>query len=330
MIPHDKVKAVTRALRSAFGVDGYEQIRPLTAGLSSALVFRILVKGRPYMLRVITRQDAMGDPTRQFACMQSAAEAGLAPRVWYTSIEDRISIADFVEAKSFPRREALARLPATLRALHALPPFHAGPDYLDFVYRYVERFQAAKILPENETAEVFDLYAKVAAIYPRHDHETVSCHNDLKPENVLFDGDRIWLVDWEAGFLNDRYVDLSVVANFVVTTSAEEEMYLRSYFGEVPGVYRTARFYLMRQVLHMSYAVVFLMIGSSGNPVDADAPVPDFREFHNGIWAGELSLAANEPKVQYGRVHLKQALRNMRAERFKQALRIVAAGEARE
>src|SRR5580658_6033442 len=97
MIPEPKQAAVARALREAFGVGEFEDIKMLTAGLTSALVFRIVVRGCPYLLRIITRNDAMSEPTRQFACMQSAAEAGLAPRVWYVSTEDRISITDFVD-----------------------------------------------------------------------------------------------------------------------------------------------------------------------------------------------------------------------------------------
>jgi hypothetical protein len=54
----------------------------------------------------------------------------------------------------------------------------------------------------------------------------------LKPENILFDGSRVWLVDWEAAFLNDRYFDLAMVANFVVTNDAEENAFLQTYFGE--------------------------------------------------------------------------------------------------
>ena len=121
MIPETKSDAVVRALRAAFDVSEFEDIQMLTAGLSTALVFRIVVHGHPYLLRIITRTDAMNDPTRQFACMKSAAEAGLAPHVWYANIEDRISITDFVEARPFPRTEALNRIPATLRVLHGLP-----------------------------------------------------------------------------------------------------------------------------------------------------------------------------------------------------------------
>jgi len=164
----------------------------------------------------------------------------------------------------------------------------------------------------------------VAKVYPRNEAELVSSHNDLKPENVLFDGERVWLVDWEASFLNDRYADLSVVANFMVTREAEEEAYLRSYFGKAAGDYRLARFYLMRQVLHMFYAMVFVLIGSSGKPIEANAKAPEFRGFHDAIWAGGVSLASPERKLEYGRVHRNQALQNMRTIRVQDALRIVS------
>jgi hypothetical protein len=73
MIPEAKQPAVARALHEAFGVEEFEDICSLTAGLTSALVFRIVVRRHPYLLRVITRTDDMSDPTRQFACMKSGA-----------------------------------------------------------------------------------------------------------------------------------------------------------------------------------------------------------------------------------------------------------------
>ena len=331
MIPEAKKDVVARALREALGVTEFEDIRRLTAGLSSAIVFRIVVRGCPYLLRLIMSTDAtagpgQGDQTRHFACMRMAAEAGIAPRVWYARTEDRISITDFVEARPFPRTEALARLPVTLQALHASPPFPllGVVNHLDVMDGFVRKFQAAKILPESETEELFQGYARVASVYPRHDSDMVSSHNDLKPENILFDGDRVWLVDWEAAFLNDRYLDLAVVANFVVTNDAEEEAYLRTYFGEAAGEYRHARFYLMRQILHMAYAVVFMRLGSGGKAIEPNSKAPGFRDFHNRIWAGEVSLATDEPKLQYARVHMNQVLQNMRAVRFQDALRIVS------
>lgn len=82
MIPQEKSAAVTRGLREAFGVTEFEDIHKMTKGHTSALVFRIVVEGRPYLLRIIMRTNSILGPTRQFTCMKAAAEAGLAPRVW--------------------------------------------------------------------------------------------------------------------------------------------------------------------------------------------------------------------------------------------------------
>ncbi len=338
MIPQEKRAAVTRGLREAFGVTALEDIRRLTRGHTSALVFRIVVRGHPFLLRIIMRTD---DPTCHFNCLKAAAEAGLAPHLWYASVEDRISITDFVDAVPFPVPDALVRMPNALRALHALPPFPRRANHLNTscmflmnkgttLDEFIRRFQAANILPKDESEEFFARYEQVAAVYPLEDAEMVSSHNDLfKPDNILFDGHRVWLVDWEAAFLNDRYADLAVVANLVVTNDAEESVYLQEYFGEPPDQYQLARFFLMQQVVHMFYAMVFLFLGSSGKPANLSQNFPGFREFHRRIWAGEVNLADNDMKTVYGTVHWERLSENMRRARFNEALRIVSDRHAR-
>ena len=333
MIPQEKSAAVTRGLREAFGVTAFEDIQPLTKGLSSALVFRIVVRGSPFLLRIIMRTDSTTE--RHFACMRAAAEAGLAPRVWYTSVEDRISITDFVDAVPFPVTEALVRMPAALRTLHALPPFPRAENHLNTTCMFlinkgpaldgfIQRFQTAKILPKAESEELFARYAQVSAVYPLRDADMVSSHNDLKPENILFDGHRIWLVDWEAAFLNDRYADLAVIANYLVTNDAEEKLYLQEYFGQPPDRYQLARFFLMQQIVHIFYAMVYLLLGSSGQPVSLSEQSPGFKAFCRRIWTGDINLEDNGSKIVYGRTHLEELLQNTRQAQFNEALRIVS------
>lgn len=48
------------------------------------------------------------------------------------------------------------------------------------------------------TEELIKQYTRIASVYPQNDEDLVSCHNGLKPENILFDMERVWLVDWEA------------------------------------------------------------------------------------------------------------------------------------
>ena len=324
MIPQEKSAAVLRGLREAFGATDIEDIRKMTRGLSSDLVFRVVIQGSPFLLRIMTRMDEINDPTRLFTAMKAAADAGLAPRVWYTNIEDGISIIDFVEAVPFSTREALVRVPGALRRLHALTPFPKEFNYVTMHKGFIWRFRAANLLPEDEIEEAFKRYAQVSAVYPRLDSDMVSCHNDLKPENILFDGHRVWLLDWQAAFVNDRYFDLAIIANFVVNNDAEEKLLLQEYFGQPPDEYQLARFFLMRQVMHMLYSAVFLLLGSSGKPVDQSEKAPEFRTFHRRIRAGEINLADNDLKVVYGRVHWEQLLQNLPRSRFEEALRIVS------
>ncbi len=322
MIPEAKQPAVTRALTEAFGVTDVEAIHPLTGGLSPSLVFRIVVRGRPYLLRVLMRDAAMADPTHEFTCMRLASEAGIAPRMWYASVEDRVLITDFVAARPFPDDTAL-RIAPVIRKLHSLPDFPPPKmgHYLDTMDGLVRRVQAASLLPPSVADELFRGYAAVVRVYPRHDADLVASHNDLKPQNIVFDGERLWLVDWEAAFLNDPYVDLAIAANFFVTDEGQEEAYLRAYFGEPAGEDRRARFYLMRQAMHVFYtAFLTLMAAASGLPIVSDMPAPDVRAFHQRLISGEVALVTPEERLQYAKVHLTEALRNMRTPRFKDAV----------
>jgi aminoglycoside phosphotransferase (APT) family kinase protein len=331
MIPQENSEAVTRGLREAFGVTEFEDIARITGGHTPSLVFRMIVRGSPYLLKIITRTE---DQTRHYTCMKAAAEAGVAPRVWYTNIEDRISITDFVAAEPLPVAEALVRLPALLRTLHAIPPFARAPFNTSCTFLldkgpaldgYIQKFQAANILPQAESEEFFARYAELAAAYPRDDREMVSSHNDVfKPDNILFDGQRVWLVDWEAAFLNDRYADLAVVANQVVANDQEEMVYLQEYFGAPPDAYQLARFHLMQQIAHLFYTMAFLFLGSLGKPIDWSGTVPEFREYHRRMWAGEVDLGDKDVKIVYGRVHWERLLENVRKARYKEALKVVA------
>ena len=331
MIPQDKSAAVTLGLSQTFGVTAFEDLRDLTERPGSNRAFRIIVRGSPYLLRINTRA---GDMTRHFTCMQAAADAGLAPRVWYASAEDRIAITDFVNGVFLPAPDALVRIPAVLRRLHALPPFPTSPFNTTCTFLlnpgpaldgFLQKFQTSSILPENDTAELLARYRQLAAVYSRLDADLAPSHNDLfKPDNMLFDGNRLWLVDWEAAFQNDRYADLAVVANMLVANESEEKIYLQEYFGQAPDEYQRARFYLMRQLAHIFYAMAFLMLRSSGNPIDPSEPGVPYRDFQRRFWTREVGLADDQAKSLYGRVHWEQLSQNMRQARFEEALRIVS------
>ena len=335
MIPQEKSEAVARALRETFGVAEFEEIGAMKKVQALVLVFRIVVRGTPYLLRIILRKDG---PERHYVNMRAAAEAGIAPRVWYTSVPDKISITDFVEAVPFSTGEARVRIPVALRTLHGLAPFAPVPHHINTTCMFlmnkspaldgfVVKFREANLLPKAETEELFARLAQLEAAYPRREADMVSSHNDLKPENLVFDGRRAWLVDWEAAFWNDRYNDLAVMANFIAGDEAEELAYLREYFGRAPSEYELARFYVMQQIVHLFYTMGYMLIGSmGGGVVDGTGEAPEFAAFHRQLWAQEIDLRDPGNKILYGRVHWRRFLENMQRGRLEEALRVVSGG----
>ena len=74
----------------------------------------------------------------------------------------------------------------------------------------------------------------------------------------------------------------------------------------------------------MFYAMAFLLIGSSGKPVDWSEPVPEFTDLHRRMWTGEVRLIDNHVKTVYGKAHLEQLMQNVQQARFEEAVRVVS------
>jgi thiamine kinase-like enzyme len=329
LIPESKRAAVDVALQTAFGKTAADEIALLTGGLSPALVYKIVLDGRPYVLRIVMNVDAFNDPVRQYACMTIAADAGIAPRVLYASAEDAVAITDYIESSPLTlnfesREQLLGAMAKTIRALHAAPVFPKFVNYLDAINGMVANFQASKMLPESATEECFRYYAQIQEHYPRHDPDRVSSHNDLNPGNILCDGKKIWLVDWDAAFENDRYTDLAFVGISYAPDEALEEVFLRAYFGDALDDGKRARFFLMEQVCHVFYGTIFLnlarMLKPEGFVHDPGMDVPRRSDFVAKFLTGEVSLASYEGRLLFGKVALNEALHNMKTPRFAESI----------
>ncbi|HEY6715034.1 MAG TPA: hypothetical protein VI232_01710, partial [Reyranella sp.] len=78
-IPADRREDARSALTAAFGPAPLTAVQRVTSG-ASALIYRIEVADRPYLLRLESFQrDEIRDPERAYRCMRTAVEAGIAP-----------------------------------------------------------------------------------------------------------------------------------------------------------------------------------------------------------------------------------------------------------
>lgn len=320
--------SVRTALLKAFGTAELDSIQPLSGGFSGAGVYKIRVGGIPYILRQEAEVDDFNDPRRWYPAMQIAADAALAPRIHYACAEDGVAIVDFIPQQSLnldyrgDRSDLVVELAQTVRLLHETPPFPPLVDYLDGMEGLISRFEAVGVVAPEAMAPYLAAYRDLAAVYRRLPAEPVSSHNDINPRNLIYDGRRLWLVDWQASFLADRYVDLATVANFFLRTPAEEALMLRTYFGGDPGAARGARLFPARQINHMFHGLIFLVGVAAERPglrltkIEA----PPFAELHRGLGAGTFDLDVPEGRQVYAQARLNAALENIRGPAMAEAL----------
>ena len=260
-LPADRCAAVSRALATAFPGAPLEAIAPLASGASGATVYALTIGGGEWVLRLDGPSDAYRDPRRQYACMAIAQTVGVAPLLIHADASDRLSITRRVTARpaipALDRTRMLVSLGAVVRRLHDGPLFPARRDYFTELGDIVADFAAGPSVAPALGAALRCRLASLVADCGDHG-ERVSSHNDLNPGNVIFDGDRPWIVDWEASSAADPYVDVAAVANWFAADEAEARVVLDAYLGTAPGPAERRRFALMRRMNRLFYGVMLL------------------------------------------------------------------------
>jgi len=192
----------------------------------------------------------------------------------------------------------------------------------------IQKLSVSQILLESTVAELFSYYTEIRKNYTICEADIVSSHNDLNPGNILFDGRKIWVIDWDAAFQNDRYVDLAIAANSFVTNELQETIFLTAYFGTPPNEQMRARLFLMKQLCFMLYAMLMFKLAMEKKPCgtmqDFNIHTPNLKEISKRLGNGSLLLSSNDGKYLYAAALLNEALSNMRSPRFAAAIKLIA------
>lgn len=322
LIPESRLSEVKAALLQTFRSTAIEEINLLSGGLSGSVVYKIAMDGRKYVLKLD------GPAGHSTPALVQASERGIAPRLYYREASSGITITDFIESQpiraSFTPEKLIGELAKTIRSIHALPCQIPGHDLQHTITGMVNDFLQAKILNGPIIQECFTHYGAIKQRYPWDDPDKVFSHNDINPGNLLCDGMRLWVIDWDAAFLNDRYVDLATAANFFVQTEEQELEFLHIYFNGAVDEYKNARFYIMRQISRIVYSILLVQVAVRSKPVgqqpDQEMEGKTLKAFGELIAAGKLSMATYEGQLMYGKAQMNEAVYQMRSPRFAEAL----------
>lgn len=209
---------------------------PLGGGLTNTN-FLVADRGRKYVVRIGEDIPVHGiGRANELAASRAAFLAGVSPEVVHA--EPGALVLSFIEGKTFQPADVrdAKNLPALVRLVHAahrgIPKFLRGPARIFWVFHAVRDY--AHTLREAGSPYAPDLpdmlgQAEIlqAATGPI---SIVFGHNDLLAGNILDDGQRLWLIDWDYGGFNSPLFDLGGLASNSELPPAAFETLLELYF----------------------------------------------------------------------------------------------------
>jgi hypothetical protein len=298
MLSAEQRENVRSALIAAFGSDSIGAVAPVTGGITTASTFRLVARGRHYLLRVEGEPSPLRNP-HQYVSMRIATEARIAPAIHYIDEAARIVVIDFIE------RQPLKTYPGGPRALaHALgelfsrvqatPVFPYYVKYADIVARLFAHVRRTGLFAGGLLDAHVERLELIREAYNAGSTRLVSSHNDPTPGNILFDGERLWLIDWESACRNDPLVDAAIVSDHFARSRELEDVLLTAWFGRAPDEALRARLGPIRALTRLYYAGVMLSASAAASWVadDTDLSAPTPQQFRRAIDEGRLKRGA--------------------------------------
>lgn len=233
--------------------DNPSRIEPLSGGITNVNL-QVTDGDRRFVVRLGKDIPEHGVLRWNELALSRAAEgAGVSPAVVYH--EPGVLVLDHIEARTFT--EEMARDPDTVPRIiellkhshHALGT-HLTMPVLAFWPFQVNRTYATRLRAEgsHHAARLPDLMADLDKLEAATGAVTlVVGHNDLLAANILDDGSRLWLIDWEYGGFNTPLFDLAGLAGNNGFSEAQEHGMLEQYF-EAPAQTHWRAYHAMKCV----------------------------------------------------------------------------------
>src|SRR5690606_32487284 len=134
-------------------------------------------------------------------------------------------------------RANAGRIAAMMRDFHTRMPHHvSGAGFMFWVFHVVRDY--ARLLEAGGSRLRGELPAYLALADELEAAQAplpiVFGHNDLLPANILDDGDRLWLIDFEYAGFNTAMFDLAGLSSNSGMADGEAGALLAAYFGHEP------------------------------------------------------------------------------------------------
>ena len=223
------------------------RLRLLTGGLTNRNYQVTVDTGDRYVARFSSPKSALLaiDRDAEYENSRRAAATGVGPEVVEFAPAEGVLVVKWIDGKTFADadlddEEQLARLARTCRQLHGGARFVSDFDMFVVQRRYLAIVQEFGFrLPHDYLTFEADV-RRIEAALRASAGPVVPCHNDLLAANVMDDGQRLWLIDFEYSGNNDPCFELGNAWSEAALPPDRLEHLVTCYFGG-PSALQTAR-----------------------------------------------------------------------------------------
>jgi thiamine kinase-like enzyme len=165
-----------------------------------------------------------------------AAESGAAPEVLDRLPDLGVLVVAWVEGRTLAAEDLrdermLERVAAACRVLHAGPRFDGDFDMFEVQRRYLSIVGDRGLRVPARYRDLLPQVDRIAdALAVRHEG-TVPCNNDLLAANLIDDGARLWVIDYEYAGNNDPCFELGNLWAESNLSLDHLEVLVDSYYG---------------------------------------------------------------------------------------------------
>jgi thiamine kinase-like enzyme len=226
-------------------------VRRINGGLTNEN-YLVTIDEVPYFLRYsLLDNHFLGlSLDHEWQISLKAALIELAPKALFYFPEDRVILSEYIFVLKDPINLQLVDVmkefcQMVARLHHSEIEFPTVFCPFKCIKTYIENALNLRVnLPEIFFEKVLPQLEKIEKLLP--DQMKVPCHLDLYNRNVVSDGKRLYLVDWEYAAMADPFFDLATFASAEFFSDEEMNQLLEIYLEKAPSEEERSCFYFMR------------------------------------------------------------------------------------
>ena len=209
---------------------GKPKIEPLSGGLSTRS-FKVSDFGGDHVVRIGSDIPVHHVSRKQErAVSYAAAQAQISPKVTY--FEDDLLVIDFIHGQTMTEADMkpnLRRIIDVIRNVHDTMALHLrGSVNIFWVFHVLRDYVGLLKDQSQDLSEIEKLISTLEKL--QEPLPIIVGHHDLLPANIIDDGKRLWLIDWEYGGFGTAMFDLANISANGNFDADDDSHMLEHYF----------------------------------------------------------------------------------------------------